>query len=285
MKATKPEDPMVGDGGGEPGAPRRARFAGITPLAVAGFEIEGRRFEYWLGSRRGAASLRQMLAAWRERRLPLPAALADDRAPEAVYLTGGRSLHAQFARLSEIDQLPVIHATDPMFAGALAGQRWLDQNRSEAWVLDLGQTAAKVVVGERRWRFVRNFTALPVAADCRTPRRRREQKFALRNFLGDKLNVCRRLTGSPPRHFLFGVCAQLGDDLVPHGSSYAGLDGQATFFSDVLRRGRLRPDSVWAANDAELAALAALEDARLARWRRVLVLTLGFSVGGAVIDR
>jgi len=38
-------------------------------------------------------------------------------------------------------------------------------------------------------------------------------------------------------------------------------------------------------NDAELAALSALTDPRLAGFRKVLVLTLGFGIGAALIHR
>jgi hypothetical protein len=46
----------------------------------------------------------------------------------------------------------------------------------------------------------------------------------------------------------------------------------------------LAPACTVVAHDAELAALAALEDPRLLRHPRVRVLTLGFSVGAALLD-
>ena len=43
--------------------------------------------------------------------------------------------------------------------------------------------------------------------------------------------------------------------------------------------------SLFVLNDAELAALSARLDSRLAGFRKVLVLTLGFGIGAALIHR
>jgi len=42
---------------------------------------------------------------------------------------------------------------------------------------------------------------------------------------------------------------------------------------------------VWVLNDAELAALGALVDPRMEGCRKVLVLTLGFGIGAALVER
>jgi hypothetical protein len=75
---------------------------------------------------------------------------------------------------------------------------------------------------------------------------------------------------------------------IPGGCTY-GWEGHASLVADLLQAAGLTDASsggtVLVLNDAELAAEAAREDARLADSRRVLCLTLGFGPGGALLER
>ena len=62
------------------------------------------------------------------------------------------------------------------------------------------------------------------------------------------------------------------------------MGGDCTLLPDALEMAGLPDLPLLVLNDAELAALSAISDERLARFRKVLVLTLGFGIGAALID-
>lgn len=91
--------------------------------------------------------------------------------------------------------------------------------------------------------------------------------------------------GQRPRALVFALPAKLDDDGTPHSSNYAGMAGDRALLSDALEMGGLAGLPLFVVNDAELAALSARLDPRLAGFRKVLVLTLGFGIGAALIHR
>jgi len=63
------------------------------------------------------------------------------------------------------------------------------------------------------------------------------------------------------------------------------MQADRTLLPDALELAGLPALPLLVLNDAELAALGARSDARLAGFRKVLVLTLGFGIGAALIHR
>ena len=88
-----------------------------------------------------------------------------------------------------------------------------------------------------------------------------------------------------PHAMVFALPALVADDGTPAGSSYAGMQGERMLLPDALRMAGLADAPLLVLHDAELAALSARLDARLTGFRKVLVLTLGFGIGAALIHR
>jgi predicted NBD/HSP70 family sugar kinase len=63
------------------------------------------------------------------------------------------------------------------------------------------------------------------------------------------------------------------------------MRGDRTLLPDALAMAGLPDLPLFVLNDAELAAFSARADPRLAQYRKVLVLTLGFGLGAALICR
>ncbi len=69
---------------------------------------------------------------------------------------------------------------------------------------------------------------------------------------------------------------------MPEGSSYIGMKGDASLIPDSLDLAGLSPRIALLLNDAELAAVSAGVDPRVRG--KVLVLTIGFGVGAALLQ-
>ena len=84
---------------------------------------------------------------------------------------------------------------------------------------------------------------------------------------------------------IFGLPARVADDATPSANSYAGMGGDRKLLPEALASAGMDRTRLLVLNDAELSAHSARSDPRLAAYRRVLVLTLGFGVGAALIQR
>jgi hypothetical protein len=187
----------------------------------------------------------------------------------AVAVTGGGLLEPGVREaLADRFPGPLTFAPDPVFAAALG--RFGDA----ALVADVGQTAIKVVHAGGRFLYPRDWGVLPPAEDIR-PEDVARQRAALRSFVAAALrphHVARRGTVvlALPCDFPGGV---------PGACSYAGLGGDADFVEAVLAGAGLAACDCVYLNDAVLAALSVAR-----RAVPTLVVTLGFGVGGALIE-
>jgi predicted NBD/HSP70 family sugar kinase len=111
------------------------------------------------------------------------------------------------------------------------------------------------------------------------------QRRRLREFIALKLQIAMSECGQRPRALVFALPTRLDDDGTPRSSNYAGMRGDRTLLPDALQMAGLTNVPLFVLNDAELAALGALTDPRLAGFNKVLVLTLGFGLGAALIAR
>jgi hypothetical protein len=176
---------------------------------------------------------------------------------DAVFVGGGGVTPAHAQALASF---PVRVCPDGAWVGERGG---LDLLCGEGAVVDVGQTSIKVSWRGGRRRFERDWARLPfgpgLAAD-RVP----EQRARLREFIASAL--------PPAGRIVLALPAELDDRGVPGPCSYLGMDGDMEL---------VRTDAeVLLLNDAELAAVSARPESR----GRTLVLTIGFGLGGAVIE-
>ena len=66
---------------------------------------------------------------------------------------------------------------------------------------------------------------------------------------------------------------------------YAGLRGYRDFVPDVVKSAGLSDVPAYVLNDAELAAFRARANSELAAFQKILILTVGFGIGGALVRR
>jgi hypothetical protein len=203
---------------------------------------------------------------------------------EAVFLTGGRIENAVLRERSSRLFQPMIFGEESVFDGVEGGLEFLRARGLSGWVGDLGKSQLKLAAPERRWTFPRDWERLRPADDVPTveiPTQRRR----LREFIAFKLQIAMAEYGERPRALVFALPTKLAGDGTPHTSNYPGMRGDRTLLPDALAMAGLPDLPLFVLNDAELAAFSARADPRLAQYRKVLVLTLGFGLGAALICR
>jgi len=265
----------------------RIRHPEIMPLELSDLRVDGVTLWEWSQGRGFSSALRQALhrlnsgagaAGWNE---PVPAILAGF---EAVFVTGGRS--EDHGLRDELIHLPcpVLFGDEAVFGGERGGFEFLQARGLSGWVADLGKSQLKLAAPGRRWTFPRDWARLRIAGDV-PPAEEPAQRRRLREFIAFNLQIAMAGSGQRPRALVFALPTKLADDGTPYGSNYAGMQADRTLLPDALELAGLPALPLLVLNDAELAALGARSDARLAGFRKVLVLTLGFGIGAALIHR
>jgi hypothetical protein len=270
-----------------PPALERIRHPEIAPIDLSDFavggltlweSIQGRGFPFAL--RMAIPTLRHAGGAGRSR----GGAVATAPAFEAIFVTGGQMAdQSQRAWLSGFPW-PVFFAREPVFGGARGGFECLRTRGLNGWVADLGQTQLKLMSSRRRWVFPRDWRRLRATGTvplAEIPAQRRR----LREFIALSLQIALAETVRSPRALVFALPARLAVDGTPGPSSYCGMSADRMLLPDALALAGLSDLPTFVLNDAELAALSARLDPRLAGFQRILVLTLGFGIGAALIQR
>jgi hypothetical protein len=168
---------------------------------------------------------------------------------------------------------------DPVFAAGPGGRailRWLGQS---GLVADVGQTAVKVIRGNQYSLYPRDWEALP-HADQVHPGQHPRQRLALRSFVA---SVLRGHAEPRPEAIVLALPCDFPCE-VPGPCSYAGLEGDAAFVEEVLAQADLAGVACVYLNDAVLAALSVQDWFANRLPARTLVVTLGFGVGGALLE-
>jgi hypothetical protein len=264
----------------------RIRHPEIVPLELSEVWVDG--VTLWKSIRgRGLSSvLCKLTDALKPRgtsmsKEPVPAAALDF---EAVFLTGGqvedKGLRAGLAELP----CTVVFGEHPVFGGERGGFELLEARGLSGWVADLGQSQLKLVAPGQRWTFPRDWTRLRAAGHV-SPGEMPAQRRRLREFVALRLQMAMSESARRPQALVFTLPARLADDGTPVGCSYSGMSGDRALLPDALEMAGLAGLPLFVLNDAELAALSARLDARLDGFRKVLVLTLGFGIGAALIHR
>jgi hypothetical protein len=268
-------------------AMERLRHPEITPIEFSDIRVEDGGFGECSQARQFCHSLRQaletLMAGQKTLAFEHPAAelLAG---VEAVFLTGGRIEDAGVRELASRLFQPMVFGQEPVFGGAPGGWELLRARGLSGWVADLGKSQLKIAAPGRRWTFARDWKRLRPAGEV-SPAEEPAQKRRLREFIALSLQMAMAECGERPCALVFALPTRLASDGTPAASNYAGMRGDRTLLPDALAMAGLPGLPLFVLNDAELAALSALTDARLAGFRKILVLTLGFGIGFALVCR
>lgn len=253
----------------------------MTPLELWDLRVGSGILWDWTGREEFGRVLRESLvllhAGGGETRSagPVPQSL---RGFSGVYFTGGgaATIEASF----EDCPWDVWFAANGRSAAELGGTSLLASHGLAGWVVDIGQSALKVFQDGRSRVFPRDYAALPVRSDAASDIAL--QREALRDFLANSLMACVADGWKAPEAIVCALPSCLDDSGVPDGSSYIGMKGDASLVADSLARSGFAPQLVLLLNDAEVAAVSAGLDPRVQG--KVLVLTIGFGVGAALLQ-
>jgi hypothetical protein len=265
----------------------RIRRPEVAPLAIWDLWVDGATLWEWSYEPDYPVALRQAVEIlWAggghtQSHGPVPDSVAGF---EAVFLAGGGALPDEMS--IELANLPfaVVFCERPVFGSESGGFGALRARGLSGWVADLGQSQLKLVAPKRRWTFPRDWVRLPGAGRV-SPAAVPAQRRRLREFIALKLQMAMAETAQCPQSMVFALPGDVAEDGTPEGSSYSGMKGDQMLLPDALKLAGLAGIPLFVLNDAELAAFSALSDARLTGFRKILVLTLGFGIGAALIHR
>jgi hypothetical protein len=236
--------------------------------------------DFPLALRNGIETLRDGRGATRSNG-PVPPLVAGF---EAIFLSGGRAAEQRTRGGLDGIAAAVAVAEEGGYGGVVGGFHFLRARGLSGWVLDLGQSQLKLATSDRRWTFQRDSTRLRAAGEV-PPSEIPVQRRRLREFLALKLQLALTESQRPPEALVIALPTRLAADGTPLGGNYAGLRGYREIIPDTLELAGLSGVPSFVVNDAELAAFGARADPRLARFRKILVLTLGFGIGAALVCR
>lgn len=198
-----------------------------------------------------------------------------------VMIGGGRAKALQAAQSWHDAPVPV-HFDDAGFFVAEAGG--LDLLPAHGGlILDLGQTAIKVMLAGKRVRYERDLAALPIAP---APAHGVQQLEQLKAFVRRAIQAscAGHADERIPADMVIALPCEIAPDGTPGGSSYGGLKGSKHFIPELLTD--LVPGAwrVSLLNDAELAAHSMRLKRPVRDGQTALVLTVGFGVGAALVS-
>jgi hypothetical protein len=264
----------------------RIRFSEIMPLEVGDLLLDGdvireRMIEWGFvpALRRAIAILHAGQGVTRSNgSLPRDVGKFD-----AVFLVGGKAQEQGLQE--ELSGLPcALVVGEGAYAGMQGGFDLLKMRGLAGWVLDLGQSQLKLATGHQVWTFPRDFNRLRSKLHV-SPREISAQRRRLREFISLKLQLALAETQQRPQALVVALPTSLAEDGTPGTGDYAGMKHDRALLPDALGLAGLSGIPLLILNDAELAAFSARAEPRLARFHKILVLTLGFGIGAALVCR
>jgi hypothetical protein len=197
-----------------------------------------------------------------------------------LHLTGGGApaVHAVMKR-GPWSMTTLYH--DTTFGSAAGGHALLAGQGLHGWVLDIGQSGFKISDASVRLQRPRDWSRLPLR-DERSPADIPNQRAELRHSIAGLLMEMRAAVDAWPRALIAGLPSRLDDKGVPEECSYIGMKGDVALIPDAMRLAGMPDVPLFVLNDAELAAVSARQEFDLVN--PTLVLTIGFGVGGAMIQ-
>ncbi|MBX3184629.1 MAG: hypothetical protein KF915_18515 [Polyangiaceae bacterium] len=264
----------------------RLRPEGVFPLEVWNLPVGGRPLQAWRRTPRFASALREVVEGLR-RDLPPPGAgtlrpAVRERASSVshIYLTGGGATEPGLAQGLRAAGFSVSLAEAPRFAAAQAGLTW------GAACVDVGQTSLKLARCSRRLSPSHDVTS--VERDLVAAPHRDETPLAARSTA--RASTIRFLSGAIAAHarelpLVLALPCELSDEGVLSGCTYCWKKGDETLLRELAEAAKVDWERLQVLNDAELAAVSAQLDASVPAGEVTLVLTVGFGVGAALLEK
>jgi hypothetical protein len=173
---------------------------------------------------------------------------------------------------------------DPVFMAETGGHALAQGQGICPLIIDVGQTALKLMCAERRALVQRDWQTLPTAASVASDQQT-IQRQNLRRFVAEAARSFVQHGSARPDVVVLALPCELDDQGMPGHCTYAGLERDGAFADTMLAAAGLAELPCLLVNDAELAAVSAR-----ARWAnqlppRTLVLTLGLGVGAALLEK
>ena len=274
-------------------AARRWRRPQVRPLSIWDLSIDGGQLWQRLGAPRVAA-LRERGRREAEIGAELAATtvgavlrLRERHGFDGVFVGGGLTTIAAFSEeLLDRAEIPIQVSPDGRFAGERGGLELLRElDDGDAAVVDVGQTAIKASCRGHRLVRERDRGALPlelIDPKGTPPRRSATRLETATAFIGDAIAEVAAAGGMRDGCLALALPCPLDDTCVPGPCTY-GWEGEAGLVPAILERAGRRFRDVLVLNDAELVAETALSLRPAGARARVLVLSLGFGPGGALI--
>lgn len=193
---------------------------------------------------------------------------------DALYIMGGGSENR--AIITQLQQLPIplIIAQNPIYCALDAAQQLLTASEKSGMVVDVGQTQIKIVVEGKYFSYPRDLLQLPIEETC-------PQKNALANFIATSISIS---TDKAPENIILALPCTIDENLNLGPCSYQQMHNNRELINEIIDSTELNKSTIQIINDAELAGLAASRDKRLTSFKKVLVITLGFGVGAAILE-
>jgi len=244
----------------------------VIPIEVWDLPVAGKLLQEWRDDATFAERVAEMVIALRT--APPVAFTARARATAAaishVHLVGGAADETISTTIAGRG-VPCTYSADP-FAAARAGAAL----RPGVVCADIGQTAIKLVHGNRAWRIERDLEQAPLRDGVPLAERSSARRSTLA-FLASTMREAAMEASS----LVLALPCELDETGAPRSCTYCWPDPDPELVEDLRR---LTGHPIEILNDAELAAIAASLDPAVPRDATALVLTIGFAVGGALLE-
>ncbi len=264
----------------------RVRSERVVPLEIWDWICGGRRLFETMAEpdfpsvlARAIGEIRDGIGrSWLDR--PLPHRTS---AVKSVVFAGGGARREGLVEAAEREGFEARCVEDPEYAFEAGAGSLLGSTPSEALVVDVGQTALKIAFAGRRTRIPRDFSRLPIqhelAPDALVSGR---QDFI--GFVAGAIRETLRSTAPVlPSTFVLALPAAIDDDHTVHGCTYPYAAPDLELPADLRRASGLERVETLLLNDSELVAHGVASDPAMQRRHPVLVVTLGFGPGSALV--
>jgi hypothetical protein len=255
----------------------------VHPVEVWDWPSDGAPLQAWRQTPSFPARLARMVCETRARPPEAwpPAARALAPGVRHVHLTGGGAVGPGLVPALEAAGLSVTVADAPRLGTAREGAARL--GLPGALCIDVGQTSVKLAAPGRLWCVERDWGLAPMRDEVPLPERPRARASTVA-FLASALAPAAALR-APGQPVVLALPCEWTEDGLPLSCSYCWPAPDAGLLPELAAGSGLPLEALHVLNDAELAAAVADGDGRLPAEGVVLVLTLGFGVGGALLER